>query len=150
MNIYDRLKKDHEKQRDLCAKLLKTEGDSDERHKLWEMLRVELEAHALAEEQTFYAELMEHPDATEQARHSVAEHKDMADLVEELEKTEMSSGGWLQKFKKLSHDVNHHVDEEEEDVFPLGKKVIGDKRADELASEFNERKPAEVKKEQAA
>lgn len=48
MDIYDRLEKDHITQRKLCEKIEQTSGDTAERRKLWETLRVELEAHASA------------------------------------------------------------------------------------------------------
>lgn len=148
MDIYSRLKKDHDKQRELGARICETHGDSDERKSLWDQYKIELEAHASAEEQTFYAELMSHPEASDQTRHSVAEHKEAADLVEEIDGMDMSSPGWLTKFKQLQHDVEHHVDEEEDDVFPLAQRNIDEAKAVELAREFNRRKPAEVDKEQ--
>ncbi|GGD06352.1 hemerythrin domain-containing protein [Aquisalinus flavus] len=149
MDIYARLKKDHDTQRALGEKIVETEGDSNERRALWRRYRVELEAHASAEEQTFYAELMSHPEASDQTRHSVSEHKDAADLVEEIEDMDMSSPGWLTKFKQLKHDIEHHVDEEEEDVFDLARKTIDDAKAEALTDRFNERKPAEEEKEAA-
>ena len=144
MNIYERLKQDHDKQRMLIEKLENTSGDSEEREELWRQLFAELEAHALAEEQVFYSELMERPDATEKARHSVSEHKEMSDIAEELDEMDMSSTGWLTRFKTLAHKVTHHVDEEEEEVFPKAKKVIDAAVADRLSSEFSDRKSAEL------
>lgn len=143
MNIYERLTQDHETQRELCEQVGDTSGDTAERRRLWERLRKELEAHANAEEQTFYAEMIAKPDGQEKARHSVAEHKDMADLIEELEGKEMDSPGWLVTFKQLAHDVIHHVDEEEEEIFVCAREVISDSRADELVAEFDERKQVE-------
>ena len=143
MDIYNRLKVDHDTQRDLFDKITKTDGESPERKSLWKKIRVELEAHAAAEEQTFYAELMSHPDATEKSRHSVAEHKEASDIIEELDKIDMSSGAWLQKCKHLQERVLHHVEEEEDEVFPKAKKLISESRSNELADEFNNRKPAE-------
>lgn len=149
MDIYTRLKKDHDTQRALGEKIANTEGDSNERLALWQRYKVELEAHASAEEQTFYAELMSHPEASDQTRHSVAEHKDAADLVEEIDDMDLSSPAWLAKFKKLKHDIEHHVDEEEEDVFDLARKNIDEATARDLADRFNERKPAEEDREAA-
>lgn len=145
MDIYSRLIADHETQRDLFKKVSTTEGSSDERKELWSKIKVELEAHAAAEEQTFYSELMGHPEATEKSRHSVAEHQEASDLIKELDDIDMSSGAWLQKCKQLQESILHHVDEEEEDVFPKAKKLIPEQRSTELASEFNERKPIEKK-----
>tara|TARA_R110001592_G_scaffold38609_1_gene127161 strand:- start:86 stop:523 length:438 start_codon:yes stop_codon:yes gene_type:complete len=145
MNIYQRLIEDHNTQRELAEKLMETSGDSPERRALFERFKTELDAHALAEEQTFYSDLMQHPDGTEKARHSVAEHKDADDLLQELSDLEMSSGGWIHKFEKLKHEVIHHVDEEEKEVFPLARKLIASSRAEELANDFGDRKGKEAR-----
>lgn len=149
MDIYERLKQDHEKQRALGKKILETQGASQARKALWHDYKVELEAHASAEEQTLYAELMVHPEATDQSRHSVAEHKDAGDIIEELDEMDMSSPGWLTRFKQLKHDVEHHLDEEEDDVFKLSRKLISSQEAADLAKAFNQRKPAEVSREES-
>lgn len=145
MDIYKRLKKDHEKQRALCAELLETEGDTQERREKWSQLKTELEAHAAAEEQTFYAEVITHSEATDMSRHSVHEHQEMTKLIQELDETEMDTGAWLNKFKKLAHQVEHHLEEEEKHLFPKAKELLSDKVEDELADDFNERKAEEIK-----
>lgn len=144
MDIYQRLTEDHDKQRELAKKLMETSGDSADRRDLFQRFKNELDSHALAEEQTFYSELMEHPDGTEKARHSVAEHKDADDLLQELSELDMSSGGWIHKFEKLKHTVIHHVDEEEEEVFPLARTLFDSQRAQDLAHDFEGRKLAEA------
>ena len=144
MNIYTRLKQDHKKQRELCETLKNTHSGSQNRADLWEKLKVELEAHASAEEQVFYSALMQKPDGTEEARHSVHEHQEMTKLITELDAMDQSADVWDKKFKKLAHDVVHHVDEEEADIFPAAKKLIDDDTANSMVEEFNTRKPAEV------
>lgn len=143
MDIYEQLIDDHGKQKGLLAGLVNTEGDSSERRRLFDLLKVELEAHAAAEEQVFYAELMAEPDGQEKARHSVAEHQTASNLLSELEKTDMSSSAWLPMFKKLQHEIEHHVDEEERDVFPLARRIFKANRASEMAEDFVARKQAE-------
>jgi iron-sulfur cluster repair protein YtfE (RIC family) len=149
MSIYERLKADHDRQRDLAARIVETAGDSKERRELWQAFKVELEAHASAEEQSFYAGLMQAPAASDQARHSVTEHKEMADLCEEIDEIDMSSGAWLTRFKKLKDDVEHHLDEEEADVFPLARENMSAETEKAIEAYFVERKPAEVERERA-
>ena len=144
MDIYSRLEDDHGKQRGLCAGIAETSGDSRERRRLFDELKKEVEAHAAAEEQTFYAELIATSEGQDQARHSIAEHKDASDLIEELEETDMSSGAWLTKFKTLQEELEHHLDDEEEEVFPLARSVIAEDRARELGAEFGKRKEDEA------
>ncbi len=145
MDIYERIIADHQTQRDLTASILNTEGNSEERQQLWKEFQPEAIAHANAEEQTFYAALIEDPDTQEQARHSISEHKEADDLIEEISEMDMSSSGWLQTFKKLKEDLDHHMEEEEKEVFGKARKIIDEDQAQQLAEAFNNRKDAELK-----
>lgn len=144
MKIYERLKQEHERQKDLACKIMQTSGDSEERNRLFCELFKEAEAHAAAEEQTLYATMMEKPDGQEKARHSVHEHKEAADLLKELKELSMGSGGWIHKFEKLKKELEHHIEEEEKEVFARAKTLISDKKATLLAQRFDERKEAEL------
>ena len=150
MDIYERLEKDHEKQRDLCEAIKHTRGDSAKRNKLWKELRIELEAHASAEEQAFYSELMKEPQGTDETRHAVEEHQQMTEMIEVLDNLDMDADVWMDKFEKLAHKVIHHVDEEEAEFFPKAKEIFSKAEENAMAEEFDERKPAEVEKQKAA
>lgn len=150
MNIYTRLEQDHDKQRELCEAIKHTRGDSEKRNKLWKELRIELEAHASAEEQAFYSELMKDPDGTDETRHAVEEHQQMTEMIEVLDNLNMDADVWMKKFEKLAHKVIHHVDEEEAEFFPKAKKLFSKDEAEDMAEAFEERKPAEVEKQKDA
>ena len=150
MDIYQHLKQEHEEQKELARRIMETSGDSEERRELFQRFKIELESHAAAEEQSLYAALLSHPEGQEQARHSIAEHKDAADIVEELEETAMDSSAWIQRFEKLKDDVVHHIDEEEDDVFPLCRTLISTEEAQELAEKFAHRKTVDEREERAS
>ena len=136
MNIFEALRSDHERQRDLAERLLHTEGASDERSDLFERLVTELEAHAGAEERCFYVPLMEHDLTQEKARHSVAEHHDLDELVEQLQGYDMSGSQWIQTAHDLVDRLTHHLDEEEREVFQLAGKALSDPQKVELADAY--------------
>ncbi|RKQ71289.1 hemerythrin HHE cation binding domain-containing protein [Litorimonas taeanensis] len=150
MDIYERLEQDHNKQRDLIKSIKKAELGSDELDKLWSEIKVELEAHASAEEQAFYSELMKDPDGTDETRHAVEEHQEMHEMIAELDIMDKSEDLWMKKFEKLAHKVIHHVDEEEADFFPKADKLFNKNEEKEMLKAFNERKPVEEKKQEAA
>jgi hypothetical protein len=150
MSIYTRLEKDHDKQRDLIEKIKKTQNGSKNRSELWTDLKVELEAHASAEEQAFYSELMRDPDGTDETRHAVEEHQEMHEIISELDIMDQSDDLWLKKFEKLAHKVIHHVDEEEAEFFPKAKKLFKKSEEKEMLEDFNKRKPKEEKKQESA
>ncbi len=137
MTIFEALRQEHEIQRDLIAKLVKTEGDTEERKKLFKTLKHELAIHADAEERFFYVPLMQKDLTQEKARHSVAEHHDMDEMVEQLEDTEMDASNWLKIAKDLEHELIHHLDEEEHEVFQMAGKALTEKQKTSLATDYN-------------
>jgi hypothetical protein len=147
--IFADLIADHDRQRDLLEKVGETSGDSEERRTLFETLRLELQAHAAAEEETLYATMLADPELRDDARHSVSEHKEVDDLLGELLDTEMSSPGWLVKFKEMRHRYLHHIDEEEEEMFPVAEKRLSAATEEKLGKLFEKRKPAELERAEA-
>lgn len=136
MTIFEALRADHETQRTLIDLLVQTEGASDGRQELFDRLKRELEAHAAAEERYFYVPLMEVDLTQDQARHSVAEHKELDDYVEQLERYDMSGPQWIQTARTLAERLVHHLDEEETEVFPVAGKALSDEQKSSLATEY--------------
>ncbi len=141
--IFDRLKQDHDRHRELLDKLLATHGDSADRKSLFEELTKELKSHAAAEEQALYSTMLRKPPTTDETRHSVAEHHEIDEMLNDLAATDMSEGAWLQKFKALDHDYRHHINEEEEDHFPDFKSHLDQQDVEHMAKVFERRKSEE-------
>ena len=144
MNIYERIKDDHDKHRALLEKIADTSGDTEERRQYFKTLKTDVKSHANAEEQSLYAALIEKQKGQDKARHSIVEHEEANDLFDELDDMDMSNPHWLQKFKELKHELEHHMEEEEEEVFVLAKQLIDDTAAEELTDKFNSRKGKEM------
>ncbi|TCM38405.1 hemerythrin domain-containing protein [Novosphingobium sp. ST904] len=142
--IFEDLKSDHDRHRKMLAQLGETQGDSPERRELFEDLRRELQAHAAAEEEALYATMLACPDLRDEARHSVSEHKEIDDYLGELLDIDMSSGAWLMKFKDMRHRYLHHIDEEEEEMFPSAAKTLSGEAEKKMAQTFEKRKPKEL------
>jgi hypothetical protein len=141
--IFARLKQDHDKHRELLDKLLETSGDTDERETLFEELTKELKSHAAAEEQALYATMLKKPPTTDETRHSVAEHHEIDEALNDLAATDMSSGAWLQKFKSFEHQYRHHIEEEEDDHFPDFEKHLDEEDMEHMRAVFDRRKKEE-------
>jgi len=141
--IFDRLKQDHDKHRKLLEQMAQTEGASDERKTLLEQFTVEVKSHAAAEEQAVYSAMLAKPETTDETRHSVAEHHEIEEMLNDLAATDMSSSAWLAKFKDLRHRYEHHIDEEEEDHFPDFEKHLTDSDIAHMRDVFQRRKDAE-------
>ena len=136
MNIFEALRTSHETQRTLANQLILTSGESPERTLIFRELKLELAAHAAAEERFFYVPLIAHDMTQEPSRHGIAEHHDMDKLVKELEDTDASSPGWLATAKALHHKVFHHLKDEEQGVFQLAGKVLSEAEKLSLAKGY--------------
>ena len=145
-DIYAKLKRDHDRQRDMLRRL--DEG-GDDRAKLFEAFRLEIQAHAAAEEESLYATMLAKPALRDDARHSVAEHKEVDDLLADMIDLDPDSAEWREKFGKLRHRYEHHIDEEEEEMFPAAADVLPEAKERELAGVYENRKPAELENAKA-
>jgi hemerythrin superfamily protein len=140
-DIFERLTQDHDLHRDLFAKM--EESGADARGSLFERLTKELKAHAAAEEQALYSTTMRKPETTDETRHSVAEHKEVEDLLNDLAATDLASAEWSEKFAHLRHRYIHHIDEEEEENFPEFARGLTDEDVVYMRDVFERRKQAE-------
>lgn len=136
MNIFEALRESHEIQRELAEKLIKTSGDTPERRELFQLLKNELFAHAVAEDRYLYIPLMMTDSGLNISRHALAEHHEMDELLEQLTETEFSNSGWLSIAKKLSETVHHHLQEEEHGFFQQAGKILQDKEKESLAKQY--------------
>lgn len=142
-DIFDDLVADHDRHRALLDAVARTDGDTPERRALFEELTKEIKGHAAAEEQALWSTILRKPETTPEARHAIAEHKELDDLFNQLAATDMATGDWLNRFQKLKEEYLHHIGEEEEEQFPASAKVLTDEDRAWMASVFERRKPVE-------
>lgn len=142
-DIYAAIKADHDSHRALLDTIADTTGASETRAKAWDDFYHDVKSHAAAEEETFYSKLISKTWGQDAARHSVHEHQQLDDLMEELNEMDMSTGGWLTKFKTLKHDYEHHMEEEENEVFTRAREVIPEEEISGYGDQFEARKAEE-------
>jgi hemerythrin superfamily protein len=141
-DIFDRLKADHDKHRSLLSRI--DGASAAERQALFEEFTVEVKGHAAAEEQALYSTMMRKPPLTSEVRHSVAEHKELEDLLDDA--AAAGDGEWQEKYGALKHRYLHHIEEEEEEMFPQFAEVLTDEDAVFMRKVFEARKPVEKDK----
>lgn len=138
MTIFEAIRKDHDKQRELCRLVTSTSGDTKGRKEMWQKLKHELQIHAAAEERTFYSPLIHNDMMQEHARHGIAEHHEMDELIEKIDDTDMDSPAWLTYAKQLCEKVEHHLDDEEHSFFQLAGKVFSETQKTKIAKDYLE------------
>jgi len=136
MNIFEAIRKDHDTQRDLLKKLVDTSGNTKERKQIYKALKKELEVHADGEERHFYKPLISNDMMQEKARHGIAEHHEIDEIIEKLDEMDYDSSAWLKYAKNLKEKVEHHLEDEEHVFFQLAGKVFSESEKEALAKRY--------------
>lgn len=142
-DIFERLKLDHDKHRDLLDRITATDGASSERKALFEEFTFEAKGHAAAEEQALYSTVLRKPPLTSCGRHSVAEHHEIEEMLNDVAAADMASDEWEEKFGELKHRYLHHIDEEEDEMFPKFAEELSEDDAVYMRGVFDRRKREE-------
>jgi hypothetical protein len=135
MNAFELLKQDHEKVSGIFEKLEPTtERAVKTRQELFEKLRQELEVHAEIEEQIFYPVLKKAAETREITMEAFEEHKLVKQLLDEMSALDVDSEQWTAKLTVLKENVEHHVEEEEGEMFKSAREVLTKDQIDDLGA----------------
>ncbi|MEP6768501.1 MAG: hemerythrin domain-containing protein [Acidobacteriota bacterium] len=137
------LEQDHRKVEALFEAYEKAgEGAQATRKEIVDQIASELEIHAQLEERIFYQAFksVRSEDPKKLVRESFEEHKIVKTLLTELSAMQPSDEQFDAKVTVLKESVEHHVDEEEDDLFPEAKKLLGGERLREIAGRMRELK----------
>ena len=134
--IYDALRESHEVQRSLLRKLVRSKPGTQDRIRLFTQVRIELEAHEAAEERFLYAPMLMDDMGLVATRHALHEHHEIDELVEDVQKLDPAGDAWLEKAKALSHEVHHHLREEEKKFFQVSGKILSATQKARLAKQY--------------
>ena len=145
MNAIELLKSDHQKVRGLLAELAETtHRASKTRTELLGKIALELRVHTTIEEEIFYPAFREAGEKHEDEKmffEAMEEHRAAGDLVlPDLEATEVDSAQFGGRAKVLKELVEHHADEEEKEMFPRARELLGVDALRELGERMQARK----------
>jgi len=129
MDALDILKQDHQKVKELFHEA--TRGKD-----LFDKINIELEIHAHIEETVFYPALEQHEELKDMVAEALGEHQEVKTLLEELEELGSESHDFGVKLQELMETVEHHVSEEEGEMFPKVREVFDEKELEELGSQL--------------
>jgi|SRR5690606_24430309 hemerythrin superfamily protein len=135
VTIYEALRESHEAQRGLCRRLVRVKDDAGRKEVMRE-LRIELAAHAAAEERFLYVPMLQEDMGLNSSRHALHEHHKIDECVEDLQKAKLGTEHWQTLAKKLSKEVHHHLKEEETKFFQVSGKILSETQKTKLAGQY--------------
>ncbi len=137
------LKADHDKVKDLLAELESTtERGVKTRTELFATIKGELTVHEIIEEEIFYPELKAHPKAKDIVLEGFEEHHVVDLLMGELEALDVSDESWGAKALVMKENVEHHIEEEEGEMFKTARQVFDRDELVDLGDRMAARKEA--------
>ena len=132
MDAISLLKADHDKVKKMLADGEETTERAEvTRTELFVKLKEEMLVHERIEEEIFYPVLKSHPKAQDIVLEAYEEHHVVDEIMGELEALPVTDETWAAKFKVMKENIEHHIEEEEGEMFKTARQVFD---ADELES----------------
>jgi hemerythrin-like domain-containing protein len=135
------LKKDHVTVKKLFRDFEKV-GERGEKRKqdIFNKMHGELDRHAKIEEEIFYPAMESVPGADEMVEEAKQEHQVVKDLLSEISGLDPGDDEFDAKVKVLTENVEHHIEEEEGEMFPKARRVFSRAELEDLGARMEERK----------
>jgi len=139
MNALTLLEDDHKTIKRLLAEGEETTERAEKtRAEIYDRLKSFLEIHERIEEEVLYPALRSHPRSKEIALEGYEEHHVVDEIFEELEATPTTSEKWGAKFKVAQENLEHHIEEEEGDMFKKARQIFSDDELEQMGKRMEE------------
>lgn len=134
MDAFELLKTDHRKVATLFERL--EEASGKEKLRIFNQIKKELEVHTHIEEKIFYPALEKPQETHDLTLESYEEHKVVKTLLAELSGAKSADDEWQAKAKVLRENVEHHVEEEEDELFSKADDALSDDEIETLGEKM--------------
>jgi len=149
MDVFELLTNDHRKVSAIFEQLEQT-SDVTTRQTLFAQVKQELDLHAYVEETLFYPKLKEAAETREITLEAYEEHQEVKDLLTEMQGLSPGDDEWSDLLQELKESVEHHVDEEENEMFPQAREVLSASEIDQLGTQIEAAKQQQKQKASSA
>jgi len=124
MNALELLKQDHQKVSGLFEQAEATENEQ-QKQRFFEQIASELQTHTHIEETIFYPALRERDELKDLVREAFEEHSQIKTLIREMDSFTSDAGTLVDMLMLLKEEVEHHVQEEENEMFLKVEQFFG-------------------------
>lgn len=138
MDAFSLLKEDHRKVEDLFEQLESARGQAKMR--VFEQIKMELDLHAHIEETVFYPALEKPKQTHDLTLEAYEEHDVVKKLLQELSRAKTANEEWEAKAKVLQENVEHHVEEEEGELFTKAEAALSEEQIETLGEQMEAEK----------
>jgi hemerythrin superfamily protein len=140
MNAIELLKSDHKEASGMMEQIeLADKGDRSAKE-LFNQLKQALTLHTQMEEQIFYPALRSFEETQDMVPEALEEHKEVDEILAEMSALSPGNDEFMDKFTELRDAVEHHVEEEENEMFPKAEQALGQTRLQEMGRQMQQMK----------
>jgi hemerythrin superfamily protein len=137
MNALDLLKKDHKEVKKLLSELEGEDAGREQRN-IFNEIDQKLRLHEHLEETLLYPELKKHEESKEEAIEGFVEHHTANAVLLDLANQKVGSPEFAARAKVLKELIEHHIEEEEGELFDKAEEVLGEERLEQMGEEMQE------------
>jgi hemerythrin-like domain-containing protein len=131
MDGFELLKQDHDNVKRLCDELDEA-NTTERRRQLFAAIEGEVKLHEECEEKVLYPTLRAHPKLKDIVLEGYQEHHVVDVIMGELRNLDASDETWPAKAKVMHENLEHHIEEEEGEMFPKARKELSKEQIQEL------------------
>jgi iron-sulfur cluster repair protein YtfE (RIC family) len=148
MNIVELLKEDHREAEELIERLEGLEADLDDTEvgidkmpqSLFTKLKNALTLHTQAEEQILYPAMQQFNETADRIPEAIEEHQQVDQILDEMAMLAPAEDEFQERLEELKENLAHHIEEEEDELFPMAEKLCGQKQLEEMGRQMQQLK----------
>lgn len=143
-SIFTILKTEHEEVKSLLE--FAETCTPDKRSAVLRKIEKALVPHARGEEKTLYSILRaealrkDNDEGVDLSNEAYEEHRVADDLLSDIKATSPTDETWIAKLKVLKENIEHHIKEEERELFKMAKNLISEKTLNSVAVAYEKAK----------
>ncbi|MCC9311808.1 hemerythrin domain-containing protein [Kitasatospora sp. RB6PN24] len=140
-NVINELMTDHREVAEMFARIRALPAGDERRREVADQFTIELVRHSVAEEQYLYPAVREHvPGGEALADKEVADHAAVEKLLKDLEEVDCGDARFSVLVDRIVSEVEAHVRDEEENLFPALIGACPPEKLDELGEQVRRAK----------
>jgi hemerythrin-like domain-containing protein len=143
MNAIELLKQDHKEAMGMIEQMENpSQGTPSGRANMdmFNQLKQALTLHTQEEEQVFYPALREHNETRQMIEEAYEEHKNVDRMLAQMSGMDPNNSDFMDMLGELKENIQHHVEEEETEMFPKAEKILGQSRLQEMGRQMRQMK----------
>ncbi len=151
MDAFTLLQNDHAEVAAMFKQIEATdESAATTRQQIFKQIKQALDIHAHIEETILYPVLKQAAETRDITIEAYEEHQEIKDLLAQVDGMDASGEEWADTLAELQDTVEHHVEEEENEMFVQARDVLSPQQIDELGTRMQQEKQQQQQQKSAA